>query len=39
MIFAATPNDLRIFNNADKKVYLGTDNNGEIKLDRVLGLS
>ena len=37
MIFAATPNDLRIFNVKDKKVYLGTEENGMIKLGDALG--
>lgn len=37
MIFAATPNDLRVFNNADRKVYRGTEENGEVKLNEVLG--
>lgn len=37
MIFAATPNDLRVFNVKDKKIYLGTEENGSIKLGDVLG--
>ena len=37
MIFAATPNDFRVFNNKDKKVYRGTDENGAIKLQEELG--
>lgn len=37
MIFAATPNDLRVFNRDDKKVYRGTEENGSIKLAEVLG--
>lgn len=37
MIFAATPNDTRVFNVKDKKVYRGTDENGMIKLNEVLG--
>lgn len=37
MIFAATTNDLRVFNIKDKKVYRGTDDNGNIKLEEVLG--
>lgn len=38
LIFAATNNDLRVFNNKDKKVYLATEENG-IKLGQVLGES
>lgn len=38
IIFAATNNDLRVFNNKDKKVYLATEENG-IKLGQVLGES
>ena len=37
MIFAATTNDLRVFNKKDKKVYRGIDENGTIKLDQELG--
>lgn len=37
MIFAATPNDTRVFNVKDKKVYRGTEENGMIKLNEVLG--
>lgn len=37
MIFAATPNDVRVFNVKDKKVYLGTEENGAVKLGIVLG--
>ncbi len=37
MIFAATPNDMRVFNKKDKKVYKGTDENGQLKLGEVLG--
>ena len=37
MIFAATPNDLRVFNKKDKKVYRATEENGAIKLAEVLG--
>lgn len=38
MIFAATKEDLRVFNNKDKKVYKAfVDENNEIKLDKVLG--
>ena len=36
MIFAATPNDLRVFNKKDKKVYRATEENGEVKLAEVL---
>lgn len=37
LIFAATPNDMRVFNTQDKKVYRGTDENGSLKLNEVLG--
>ena len=37
LIFAATPNDLRIFNTDDNKVYLATEEGGNIKLGQVLG--
>lgn len=37
MIFAATPNDMRVFNRKDKKVYRGTDENGALTLHEVLG--
>lgn len=37
LIFAATQQDLRVFNNEDKKVYLATEENGSIKLGQVLG--
>lgn len=37
MIFAATPNDVRVFNVKDKKIYLGTEENGAVKLGVVLG--
>ncbi len=37
IIFAATDKDLRIFNIKDKKVYLAKEENGMIKIDRVLG--
>lgn len=37
LIFAATQNDLRVFNKQDKKVYRGTEENGAIKLHEVLG--
>ena len=39
LIFAATKTDLRIFSTVDKKVYLGIEDNGMIKLTRVLGNS
>lgn len=37
MIFAATDEDLRVFNNKDKKIYRALEENGMIKLDIVLG--
>ncbi|MCM1232965.1 MAG: hypothetical protein NC489_22800 [Ruminococcus flavefaciens] len=37
LIFAATPNDLRIFNKEDKKIYLATENNGTIELGESIG--
>lgn len=37
VIFAATPNDLRVFNVKDKKIYRGTEENGTIKLNEVIG--
>lgn len=37
MIFAATPKDVRVFNRSDKKVYIGTEENGSIKLGEILG--
>lgn len=37
MIFAATPNDMRVFHKKDKKVYKGIDENGQLKLAEVLG--
>ena len=37
MIFAATDDDMRVFNNKDKKIYRATDENGMIKLDNILG--
>lgn len=37
MIFAATPTDVRVFNSKDKKVYRGTEENGTLKLNEVLG--
>ena len=33
MIFAATDNDLRVYNNADDKIYRAVEENGMIKLD------
>lgn len=36
MIFAATPNDLRIFNLKDKKIYIGTGKDNTIELGEVL---
>lgn len=36
MIFAATPNDVRVFNNKDKKVYRGIDKNGSLELGEAL---
>lgn len=36
MIFAATETDMRVFNNKDKKVYLATEENSDIKLSEVL---
>ena len=37
LIFAATPNDLRVFSNKDKQVYLGKEQDGEIVLTQILG--
>lgn len=37
MIFAATKEDVRVFNKKDKKVYRGTEENGMLKLAEVLG--
>ena len=37
MIFAATDEDLRVFNNKDRKIYRAVEENGMIKLDIVLG--
>lgn len=37
LIFAATPNDVRVFNVKDKKVYRGTEENGTLKLNEILG--
>lgn len=39
MIFAATPKDLRVFSNKDKKVYRAVDENGTIILKGILGES
>ena len=36
MIFAATPNDMRIFNIKDKKVYRGEEENGSLVLKEIL---
>lgn len=37
MIFAATNDDVRVFNKKDKKVYRGTEENGMLKLAEILG--
>ena len=37
IIFAATENDLRVFNTEDKMVYLATEENGDITLSTKLG--
>ena len=37
LIFAATPNDLRVFSIKDKQVYLAQEQDGEIVLTQVLG--
>ena len=37
LIFAATPNDLRVFNIKDKKVYRATEENSNIVLGDLLG--
>ena len=37
MVFAATPNDLRVFNVRDKKVYQAVEENGNIKIRAKLG--
>ena len=37
MIFAATPEDLRVFNRSDGKVYQAVEEGGQIKLTQVLG--
>jgi len=39
MIFASTPDVLRVFNNKDKKVWLAKEENGMIKLTEVVGNS
>ncbi|MCM1230762.1 MAG: hypothetical protein NC489_11565 [Ruminococcus flavefaciens] len=39
MIFAATPNDLRIFNRQDKRVYVGKENDGKLELGESVGES
>lgn len=36
MIFAATNNDMRVFSNVDKRVYMATEQNGEIVLGKAL---
>ena len=36
MIFAATNDDMRVFSNVDKRVYLATEQNGEIVLTKPL---
>lgn len=37
LIFAATPNDLRIFNKEDKRIYLATEADGNIVLGESIG--
>ena len=37
LIFAATPNDLRVFNREDKRVYVATESNGKIELGESVG--
>lgn len=37
MIFAATPDQLRVFSNKDKKIYNAEDENGNIKILQMLG--
>lgn len=37
MIFAATPNDMRVFSNKDHQIYLAVEQNNEIVLTKVLG--
>ena len=37
MIFAATPDQLRVFSNKDKKIYNATEENGNIKILQMLG--
>ena len=39
MIFAATPNDMRIFNKKDKKIYRGVEENKQLVLKEVLSNS
>lgn len=36
MIFAATDTDMRVFSNVDKRVYMATEQNGEIVLGKAL---
>lgn len=37
LIFAATPNDLRVFNKEDKRIYLATEADGKIILGESIG--
>lgn len=37
LIFAATPNDMRVFNAKDKKIYRGVDENGSLLLKETIG--
>lgn len=37
LIFAATPNDLRVFNKEDKRTYLATEADGKIMLGESIG--
>lgn len=37
LIFAATPNDMRVFNIKDKKIYRGIDENGSLTLKEIIG--
>lgn len=37
LIFAATPNDLRVFNKEDKRIYLATEADGKIMLGESIG--
>ena len=39
MIFAATPDNLRVFNKEDKQIYLATEEDGEIILGDVIGVT